>query len=530
VLNALEFAHQRQIVYRDVKPSNILLDRQDNAFLGDFGIVLAVNEKRLTQAGTVMGTAHYMSPEQITQPANVDRRADIYSFGCVLFEMLTGHPPFDIPSGRGDTDFAVKMAQVNTPAPSPRRWKPAIPPALEAVLMRCLAKDPRQRFQTCGELREALIRALAPKPPAPAKPNAALWVVGSVVLFVLLTIGVAAGVLFWPRDPEIQLFRASSVSINSGESVTLSWAVKNAKQVEISGLGTQSASGMTTLKPEHTITYTLTAKNGSRSMQRDVLILVEPPPRVPLVIQRFEATPDRIKAGAETVISWSVTGAETVKLGKVDVAFSGTAPLRLERTATYELWARASDGTTRSAKLTIEVIQDPPPAPKAPEIITFKTMQTVITAGEKVELVWSVRGATKIMIGKVTVAAEGREFVKLDTDSTFTMVAEGPGGSTTRKIAVTVLPARRTPAPASARIVSFTATPLVIYAGTTVQLRYNVTGATRIQINPEVGNLTSSGGTVSVFPARTTTYRLIAFDASGAAVSAETTVLVLTRP
>jgi serine/threonine protein kinase len=88
VLNALDYAHEENIVHRDIKPSNILLDRHGFPYLGDFGIVLAVNEKRITRTGTAMGTAQYMSPEQITKPSTVDRRSDIYSFGCVLCEML----------------------------------------------------------------------------------------------------------------------------------------------------------------------------------------------------------------------------------------------------------------------------------------------------------------------------------------------------------------------------------------------------------------------------------------------------------
>jgi hypothetical protein len=161
-LNALECAHHNNIVHRDIKPSNILLDANGFPYLGDFGIVLAMNEQRITRAGTVMGTSYYMSPEQITTPNRVDNRADIYSFGCVLFEVLTGRPPFEATGvGDGDADFAIKTAHVQQMPPPLRQFNPYLTPELEAVVMRCLAKNPDYRYRTCGELRDALAMAAA---------------------------------------------------------------------------------------------------------------------------------------------------------------------------------------------------------------------------------------------------------------------------------------------------------------------------------------------------------------------------------
>jgi serine/threonine-protein kinase len=106
-------------------------------------------------------TALYMSPEQIREPGSVDRRSDIYGFGCVLYEMLTGPPPFN-PSGNGDgdTDFAIKLAHVQQAPPPLRMMKPDLSPQLEAVVMRCLAKNPEERYGTCRELRHALTTSL----------------------------------------------------------------------------------------------------------------------------------------------------------------------------------------------------------------------------------------------------------------------------------------------------------------------------------------------------------------------------------
>jgi serine/threonine protein kinase len=161
VCNALDCAHEHSIVHRDIKPSNILLDENRTPYLGDFGIVLATNEKRITRTGTAMGTALYMSPEQIKEPSTVDRRSDVYSFGCVLYEMLTGEPPFNPDSGgQGDTDFTIKLAHVQQAPPPLRQKNPALSPEMEAVVMRCLAKSPAERYGTCRELRDALSAAM----------------------------------------------------------------------------------------------------------------------------------------------------------------------------------------------------------------------------------------------------------------------------------------------------------------------------------------------------------------------------------
>src|SRR5260370_24648272 len=126
VCGALDCAHDRSIVHRDIKPSNILLDENRTPYLGDFGIVLATNEKRVTRTGTAMGTALYMSPEQIKEPSSVDRRSDIYSFGCVLYEMLAGEAPFNPAStGQGATHFAIKLAPAQQPPPPLPHQNPA---------------------------------------------------------------------------------------------------------------------------------------------------------------------------------------------------------------------------------------------------------------------------------------------------------------------------------------------------------------------------------------------------------------------
>lgn len=156
ILDALGYAHARGVIHRDVKPSNILVDTHGHGYLTDFGIALMVGQQRLTQTGASIGTPHYMSPEQILRPRQLDHRTDIYSFGCVLFEMLVGRPPFDATTEGVDPDFVVKEAHLRQPPPSPLALNPALPPPLEPIILRALAKKPEERFQTCADFALAL--------------------------------------------------------------------------------------------------------------------------------------------------------------------------------------------------------------------------------------------------------------------------------------------------------------------------------------------------------------------------------------
>ncbi len=171
VLDALDYAHQRGIIHRDVKPSNILLDRDGRAYLTDFGIALLVGQDRRTRTGTSLGTPYYMSPEQIRAPRTIDHRSDVYSAACVIYEMLAGRPPFVPDEGEGDVDFMLKMAHLQrTPEPI-RTWNPAVPAAVDAVVLRALAKTPDERYGGCGEFRRALDTAALSAGPPPLPPT-----------------------------------------------------------------------------------------------------------------------------------------------------------------------------------------------------------------------------------------------------------------------------------------------------------------------------------------------------------------------
>lgn len=148
---ALDYAHRRGIVHRDVKPDNVLFDEDGHALVTDFGIAEARFHGRLTASGRAMGTPHYMSPEQAMGKL-VDGRADVYSLGIVMYEALVGFPPFDGPDA-----FAVGYKQVHEAPVSPVQVNSEIPQSLADVVMRCLAKPPADRYARANDLADALL-------------------------------------------------------------------------------------------------------------------------------------------------------------------------------------------------------------------------------------------------------------------------------------------------------------------------------------------------------------------------------------
>jgi eukaryotic-like serine/threonine-protein kinase len=150
IASALAFAHQRGLIHRDIKPQNILVSPDGSVHVADFGIARSAASSQVTRTGVVLGTAHYLSPEQAQgQPASA--ASDIYALGIVLFEMLTGNLPFD-----ADNALAVAMKQVHELPPSPNKLNPDISPGAAAVVLRALNKDPGERYRSAAEFGLAM--------------------------------------------------------------------------------------------------------------------------------------------------------------------------------------------------------------------------------------------------------------------------------------------------------------------------------------------------------------------------------------
>jgi serine/threonine-protein kinase len=196
VADALEYAHRHGVVHRDVKPENILLSN-GHAVVADFGVARAVELSggaTLTGIGLPIGTVAYMSPEQATSAAGVDGRSDIYSLGCVLYEMLAGRMAFS-----GPTLKSVLTQQLNSDPPLEHLQTAEVPPALISTVRRCMEKAPEDRFQTAGALAEALRETLGALPrlstPVPAVPpeataaadraSAGRWLIPAALLAAL---------------------------------------------------------------------------------------------------------------------------------------------------------------------------------------------------------------------------------------------------------------------------------------------------------------------------------------------------------
>ncbi|MGH2349835.1 MAG: protein kinase domain-containing protein [bacterium] len=210
VCAALEFAHRSGITHRDIKPENIILTRDGLAKVMDFGLARSEGRSRLTETGMIIGTVAYMAPEQALS-GQADARSDLYSLGCVLYEMVTGRVPFE-----ADDPISIISMHINVPPVAPRFHAPEIPAALESVIFRLLAKDPTARYTSAAELGAVLGTAFAP-PEAPADTVAAVEAQpAGPSLLEMMVRGRLVG-----RDHELAALKGSLESMLSGAGHTV---------------------------------------------------------------------------------------------------------------------------------------------------------------------------------------------------------------------------------------------------------------------------------------------------------------------
>ncbi len=205
VCRALQYAHARGVVHRDIKPENIVITDDGTAKVMDFGLARSEGRSRLTQTGMIVGTVAYMAPEQAVS-GQADARTDLYSLGCVLYQMATGRPPFE-----ADDPISVISMHINVPPVAPRFYNPVIPTALESIVLRLLAKDPTERYASADELARILETALTPlEAPPNGAPTTELQLAAPSLLEMM-----ARGRLV-DREEELGVLKGSLESMLSG--------------------------------------------------------------------------------------------------------------------------------------------------------------------------------------------------------------------------------------------------------------------------------------------------------------------------
>jgi serine/threonine protein kinase len=236
VLDILEFAHQRGIYHRDIKPGNVMIDQSGTVKIIDFGIAKAKTDPDLTIAGTACGTPAYMAPEQFTPSEDTNYTlVDIYATGTTLYRMLTGELPF-----KGDNEFSLRDAKLFTEPPKPRSLAAGIPKELEACLLRSIAKKPEDRFQSAGEMRTSLCHAVAKEafkeadktqgiPVSRAKPSRKGRTVGIVGSLVVLAAAIGGWYFLKPNKPQTTspvalLSPAAGETFTNPATPELSWS------------------------------------------------------------------------------------------------------------------------------------------------------------------------------------------------------------------------------------------------------------------------------------------------------------------